>query len=113
MGLTVTVAVIGVPGQPPTEGVIVYTAVPALVLVAVSVCAMTVPELAEAPDTLVWVTVHAKVVPAILLVSAMFVALLEQMLCEDGVAVALGNGLTVTVAVVAEPGQPAAVGVIV
>lgn len=86
---------------------------PALVLVAVNVCAITVPELAEAPVTLVCVTVHAKVVPAILLVSAILLALLEQMLCEDGVAVALGSGFTVIVTVAAAPGQPAEEGVIV
>ena len=39
--------------------------------------------------------------------------LLEQILCDVGVAVAVGIGLTVTVAVIAEPAQPPAVGVIV
>ena len=43
----------------------------------------------------------------------MDVALFEQILCEVGVAVADGIGLTVTVAVIAEPEQPLAVGVIV
>ena len=52
-GLTVTVAVIGVPAQPPAVGVIVYTAVPALAVVAFNVCAMEEPEEAEAPVTFV------------------------------------------------------------
>jgi len=71
------------------------------------------PELALAPVTLVCVTVHAKVAPPVLLVNAMDVGLLEQMLCEFGVAVADGAGLTVTVAVIAVPTHPAAVGVMV
>ena len=37
----------------------------------------------------------------------------EQMVCDDGVATASGMGFTTTVAVIAVPGQPAAVGVIV
>ena len=37
----------------------------------------------------------------------------EQMVCDDGVATALGDGFTNTVAVVEGPGQPFAVGVIV
>jgi ABC-type cobalamin transport system permease subunit len=48
-----------------------------------------------------------------LLVSAIEVALFEQMLCEPGVAVADGIGLTVTVAVMTDPAQEPAVGVIV
>ena len=51
--MTVTVAVIGEPAHPAAVGVMVYTAVPALVLVAVNVCAMSVPEEAEAPVTFV------------------------------------------------------------
>ena len=53
IGLTVTVAVIAVPLQPLAEGVIVYTAVPATVLVAFKVCEMVAPEPAEAPLTFV------------------------------------------------------------
>lgn len=112
-GFTVTVAVIAAPGQPPTLGVIVYTAVPALVLVAVRVCAIRVPVLAEAPVTLVCVTVQLKVVPVTLLVKAMDVMLFEQMLCEEGVAVAEGAGFTLTVTTIGVPAQPAAVGVTV
>jgi hypothetical protein len=81
--------------------------------VAVNVCAIVAPDEAEAPVTLVCVTVQAKVLPATLLVRAIDVALFEQILCELGVAVADGIGLTVTVAVIGEPAQPPAVGVIV
>ena len=37
----------------------------------------------------------------------------EQMVCEAGVATALGVGFTKTVAVIGAPGQPLAVGVMV
>ena len=37
----------------------------------------------------------------------------EHIVCDAGVATALGIGLTITVAVIAAPGQPLAVGVIV
>ena len=74
---------------------------------------MVAPELADAPVTLVCVTVHANVAPPVLLVNAIDVALLEQILCDVGVAVADGAGLTVTVAVIADPAQPPAVGVMV
>ena len=96
-GFTVIVTEIGVPVQPPAEGVMVYTTVPAVVPVAVSVCAIDVPEPAVAPLAPVCVTVQLKVVPEILLVSAMDVALPEQMVWVDGVAVATGTGFTVMV----------------
>jgi hypothetical protein len=112
-GFTVTVACIAVPGQVAAVGVIVYVAVPALDVVAVNVCAIVEPDAEEAPVTLDCVTVHEYVVPATLLVRAIEVALFEQMLCELGVAVADGVGLTVTVAVIAEPAQELAVGVMV
>jgi hypothetical protein len=77
-GFTVTVAVIGEPEHPLADGVIVYTAVPALVDVAVSVCAITVPELAEAPVTFVCVTVQLNEAPLTLLVRAMVVVFDEH-----------------------------------
>ena len=80
---------------------------------AVKVCAITVPELAEAPVTLVCVTVQAKVVPPVLLLRVTFEALPEQILCEVALAVTLGAGFTVTVAVIAEPAHPPALGVMV
>ena len=112
-GFTVTVAVIGVPAHPPAVGVIVYTAVPADVEVALRACEMVEPEEAEAPLTFVCVTVHAKVAPPVLLVRLMVVVAAEQIVCELGVAVADGAGFTVTVAVIGEPAQEFAVGVIV
>ena len=51
VGFTVMVTVTGVPEQPFADGVIVYTAVPAAVPVAVSVCAIVDPEAAVAPDS--------------------------------------------------------------
>ena len=71
------------------------------------------PEPALAPLTFVCVTVHAKVAPPVLLVNAIEVAPPEQKVCDVGVAVTVGAGLTVTVAVMGVPAQPPAVGVIV
>lgn len=71
------------------------------------------PEPLAAPLTPDCETVHAKVVPPTLLLNAIEVALPEQIVCEEGVAVADGTGFTVTVAVTALPAQPPAVGVIV
>lgn len=48
-GFTVMVTETGVPEQPPTVGVMVYTTVPAVAPVADNVCAMDVPEPAVAP----------------------------------------------------------------
>lgn len=112
-GLTVTVTVTGVPAQPPAVGVIVYTAVPFTLLVALSVCAMVAPEDAEAPVTLVCVTVQAKVVPPVPLDNAMEVGLPEQSVCVAGVAVIDGAGFTVMDAVIDGPGHPPTLGVMV
>lgn len=81
--------------------------------VAVRACEMEVPDPLLAPLTPVCATVHENVVPATLLVSAMVLVFPEQRLCDAGVAVAEGIGLTVTVAVIGEPVQPPAAGVIV
>ena len=86
---------------------------PALVLVAVRVCAITVPELADAPVTFVCVTAQEKVVPATLLVSVTVEVAPEQSDCEVGVAVTVGIGLTVTVATIGVPGQVPTAGVMV
>jgi hypothetical protein len=88
-------------------------AVPALAPVAVSVCVMLLPELLLAPLTPDWPTVHAKVVLPTLLVKVIAVAPPEQMLCDEGVAVAEGMGRTVTVTVTGVPAHPPAVGVTV
>jgi hypothetical protein len=74
---------------------------------------MLVPLPALAPDTFDCTTVHENVVPLILLVNAIEVALPEQIVCDDGVAVAVGIGLTVTTTVIGVPAHPFAVGVIV
>jgi hypothetical protein len=58
-------------------------------------------------------TVHANVVPATLLVRAIEVALPEQMVEGDGVAVAVGLGLTVITTVIGVPAHAPAVGVMV
>ena len=71
------------------------------------------PELAEAPLTLDCVTTHAKVVLATLLVSATELTPPEHNVCELGVAVADGIGLTVMATVIGVPEQLFAVGVIV
>lgn len=81
--------------------------------VAVSVCAMVAPDPADAPVTLVWLTVQENVAPATLLVRATDVAPPEHNDCEEGVAVTLGTGLTVTVATMGTPAQLPTLGVIV
>ena len=91
----------------------VYVAVPALVPVAVKLCAMLEPLLAVAPDTPVCTTVQSKVVPVTELVKAIAVVPPEQIVCKAGVAVAAGIGLTVMVRVIGVPAQPFAVGVMV
>ena len=80
---------------------------------AVNVCVMFDPVLPLAPLTLVCVTVHVYVVPATLLDKATEVAPPEQKVCEFGEAVAVGIGLTVTVAVIAAPKQVPTLGVMV
>jgi hypothetical protein len=85
-----------------------------VVPVAVNVCAIVLPLDAVAPLAPVCeVTVHANVVPVTLLVNAILVAVPEHIVCVDGVAVAVGFGLTVIVTVIGVPGQPLAVGVTV
>ena len=112
IGFTVTVTIIGVPLQV-AVGVIVYTAVPGTFAVAVNVCAMVAPEPAEAPVTLVSTTVQAKVVPITLEVSEIPVVSPVQMFSDEGVAVATGEGLTVTLTLIGVPAHPLAVGVTV
>ena len=73
---------------------------------AVNVCVMLEPELAEAPLTFVCVTVQVNVVPPTLLVNAMPEAPPEQILCAVGVALAEGVGFTVTVTVCEAPTHP-------
>jgi len=81
----------------------------------VSVCAIEVPELAEAPVTvpLAVEAVHVKLAPVGVDVNAMFVAPPVQTFADDGVAVAVGFGFTVTATVIGEPAQLFKVGVTV
>ena len=58
IGLTVTITVIGVPGQVAAVGVIVYVAVPGLVPVAVKVSAIVEPLPTSVPVTLKSTRVH-------------------------------------------------------
>jgi len=71
--------------------------------------------LAAMPVTLaVLLRVQAYVVPLTAPVKTIvLIEVAEQIVCEAGVATAFGVGLTNTVAVIAAPGQPFAVGVIV
>ena len=86
---------------------------PAVVPVAVSVCAMPVPVPALAPDTPDCTTVHPYVVPATLLLSDTDDAVPEQIVSDAGVVVTTGVGFTVTTTVIGVPEHPLAVGVIV
>ena len=111
-----TVAVVVVPIQPFAEGVMVKVTVIGAEVVLVSAPKILLPE----PDAAIPVTVavllrvHVKVVPLTGPDSVMVVIRAsEQMVCVAGVATAVGVGLTNTVAVIAAPGQPLAVGVIV
>ena len=105
-----------VPIQPFAEGVMVKVTVIGAEVVLVSAPKILLPE----PDAAIPVTVavllrvHVKVVPITGPDSVMVVIRVsEQMVCVAGVATAVGVGLTNTVAVIAAPGQPLAVGVIV
>ena len=57
--------------------------------------------------------VHVNVVPGVELVSATEVVPVEQIVCNGGVATAIGVGLTRTVEMIGIPGHPFAIGVIV
>ena len=86
---------------------------PAVVPVAVKVCAMVDPADAVAPVTPVCATVQVNVVPVTLLVSSIEDAVAEQIVCEAGVAVAIGVGFTVMSTTLGVPLHPFAVGVTV
>jgi hypothetical protein len=96
-GFTVRVTKIGMPLQLPTDGVIEYVTVPALVPVVNKVCEIVAPLPADAPETPVGVAVQLNIVPGILLESVIAVGSPEQIVCVVGLAVAMGSGLIVTV----------------
>lgn len=115
VGFTTTVAVMAAPAQPFAVGVMVNVTVTGTVLVLVKAPVMLPVPLAAIPVTeSVLFLVQLKVVPLILLVSAMGVIVdAEQIVCVVGVAVAFTLGFTNTVAVTGVPWQVAAVGVMV
>lgn len=111
---TTTVAVIGVPGHPFATGVIVNVTVTGEAVVFVNVPEISPLPLAAIPVTIAALSlVQLKVVPAVFPVNTIGVIAPEQTVCDAGVAIALGVGLTVTVAVDDIPGHPFAVAVIV
>jgi len=115
VGFTSTVAVIGVPGHPLAVGVIVNVTVTGAFVVLVNAPLILPAPLAAIPvtDTVLFL-VQLKAVPPTLPVNAIVVIVApEQMVCDDGAATAFGVGFTSTVAVIAVPGQPLAVGVMV
>lgn len=115
VGLTNTVAVIGVPAQPPVVGVMVNVTVIGNGLVLVKVPLILPEPLAAIPLTVaVLLRVQLNTVPGMLPVSTIVViAVPEQMVWLAGVATAFGVGLTSTVAVIGAPPQPLATGVMV
>lgn len=114
-GSTTTVAVMDAPGQPLAIGVMVNVTVTGDSVVLISDPLISPEPLAAIPVTVaVLFLVQVKVVPATLplnTIEEMDAA--EQIVCDEGVAVASGVGFTITVAVTGAPGQPLAVGVIV
>ena len=115
VGLTITVAVIAVPGQLLAVGVIVkVTVIGALVVFVKRPLILPAPAAAIPVTSAVLFRVQLNVVFATLPLNTIVVMVApEQIVCAAGVATAFGVGLTKTVAVIAAPGQPLAVGVIV
>lgn len=97
IGSTATATVIELPVQPLADGVMVYTAVPCAFPVVVNVSAIVLPLLFVAPATPFCTTVQLNCVPGTKLVSAIDVVAPEQIVSDDGVAIAKGIGFTVMV----------------
>ena len=99
VGLTNTVAVVVGPTQPLAVGVIVNVTVIGLTVVLVSVPLILPEPLAAIPVTVATLSlVQVKVVLAALLVSTIgIIAVALQIVCDAGVAIAFGVGLTVIV----------------
>jgi hypothetical protein len=112
-GLTLITTDLIVPEHPFAVGVIEYVTVPTTDPVVVRTWAILVPVPADAPETPDWTTVHAKEVPVTVLVKAMEGDVPEQIVCDTGVAVATGRGLTVITTSSETPAQLSAVGVTV
>jgi hypothetical protein len=106
VGLTVTVAVIAVPGQPLAVGVIVKVTVIAALVALVNVPFILPAPLLAMPVTPGLSRAQLNTVPATLpfsIIVVMFAA--EQIVCDAGVATAFGVGFTNTVAVIGVPLQ--------
>ena len=112
---TRTVAVKGVPGQPPAIGVMVNVTVMGPVVVFVKVPVILPDPVAAIPVTKAALSlVQLYVVPAILPFNTTCAMVApEQIVCVSGVADATGLTFTSTVAVIGAPVHPLAVGVIV
>jgi hypothetical protein len=116
VGLTSTVAVTGGPGHPFAVGITVKVTVIGIFVVLVSVPLILPAPLAAIPVTVATLSlVQLYTVPAtgLPLNTIVVIGLAEHIVCDDGTAVALGVGLTSTVAVIGAPGQLLAVGVMV
>ena len=116
IGLTIIVAVMGIPEQPLAVGVMVKVTVTAALVVLVRTAAGTLPvPLAARPVTTTLLSlVQLYTVPATVPVNT--ICWLDEpvhIVCVDGVAVAFGVGLTNTVAVIGAPLHPLAAGVMV
>ena len=108
VGLTSTVAVVVGPTQLLAVGVMVKVTVIGLAVVLVSVPLIGVPApLAAIPVTVATLSlVQVKVVLAALLVSTIgIIAVASQIVCDAGVAIAFGVGLTVIVKLCVGPAQ--------
>ena len=108
VGFTSTVAVIGVPLQPLATGVMVKVTVTGTLVVLVSVPLILPAPLAAMPvtvATLSLVQLYTTPATALPLSTIVVIGTAEQTVCEDGVAVAVGVGLTVIVNVIGVPLQ--------
>lgn len=112
-GLTVMTISTIPPKQVLAEGVTVYVAICVVETVFVNACAIVLPIPSLAPVIFGALTVHEKVVPETLDPSVINGANPLQIVCDEGVAVNIGNGFTVTNMFEAIPRHPSASGVIV
>lgn len=115
VGLTCTVAVMGLPGQPPILAVMVNVVVTDAFVEFINAPLMSPVPLAAIPVKVpVLSLVQVNTADGVALVSAIVViAAPEQTAWLDGVAVIFGPGFTVTVAVMPGPAHPFDTGTIV
>ena len=119
IGLTVTVAVIGVPVQV-TPALVKLGVIVKVTVIGAKVVLVSVPDISPVPLAAIPVAVATLSLVQLYTVPATFplntivvIAEPEQVVCEAGVATAFGIGFTIIVAVIDAPEQPFAVGVIV